>query len=292
MAPSFSVVTPSFGQLSWLQLCIASVADQQGAGCIEHIVCDAGSAGIEHFLRQMHGRHPDRPGYRLRFEVGPDRGMYDAINKGLRLAAGEVCCYLNCDEQLLPGALAAAGGRFAAAPSVDVIFGDALVVDAGGKALCYWRPYVPTLRHLSGAKLNTLSCSTFFRRRVVEAGHLFDPDWKVVGDLLWIRGLLEAGRSMGSLREPLAAFTFLGANLGASTTAEEEFRKTRTASGPGRRLVRRALHGARKVLSGAYLRRRVTYDVFTTGDPLRRTRFRADALGWKWPSVPFGQDHG
>lgn len=289
--PSFSVTTPSFGQLSWLELCIASVADQRDAGDIEHIVCDGGSGGIGDFLRRMHERHPDRPGYRLRFEVEPDRGMYDAINKGLRLATGDICCYLNCDEQLLPGALSVVGRRFASAPGVDVLFGDAVVVDTAGEALCYWRPYVPTARHLSGATLNTLSCSTFFRRRVVEAGHLFDPDWKVVGDLLWIRGLLKAGRPMDSVREPLAAFTFLGSNLGASATAEDEFRRTRGTSDPGRHLLRKALHGARKLLSGAYVRRRVTYDLFTAGNPLDRTRFRANALGWTWPSANPASTH-
>lgn len=285
-APSFSVVTPSFGQLSWLELCIASVADQQGAGSVEHIVCDAGSEGIEFFLQQMHHRHPDRPDYRLRFEVGPDRGMYDAINKGLHQARGEFCSYLNCDEQLLPGALAAVRGHFGEPAAGDVVFGDAIVVDADGRALCYWRPYVPTLRHLSGATLNTLSCGTFFRRSVVEAGHVFDPDRKVIGDLLWIRGLLTAGRPMRCVPVPLAAFTFLGDNLGASSAAREEFQSSRVTAGALSRVLGRCVHGTRKLLSGAYLQRRVTYDLFTRSEPLRRRRFHADRLGWTWPSAP------
>ena len=49
----FTIVTPSYGQLDWLELCIASVADQQGVGFIEHIVQDAGTAGIEEFARRM-----------------------------------------------------------------------------------------------------------------------------------------------------------------------------------------------------------------------------------------------
>ena len=52
----FSVVTPSFGQLAWLELCIASVADQQVTARIEHPVCDGGSEGIEEFAREVGAR--------------------------------------------------------------------------------------------------------------------------------------------------------------------------------------------------------------------------------------------
>ena len=94
----FTIVTPSFNQLDWLELCIASVADQHGVSSVEHLVCDGGSAGIDDFKGRMLARFPETSHYRLEFLVGPDAGMYDAINKGLRRATGDVCSYLNCDE--------------------------------------------------------------------------------------------------------------------------------------------------------------------------------------------------
>jgi hypothetical protein len=302
----FTVVTPSFGQLDWLELCLASVRDQvahavdecrvasdeakeEGAGAlaltIEHIVCDGGSPGIEDFKQRMLERFPQSQNYRLDFVIGPDEGMYDAINKGLRRAGGEVCSYLNCDEQLLPGSLAVVGEFFKRHADIDVVFGDTIVVGREGEPLCYWRPYVPSLAHLAGATLNTLSCSTFFRRRVVEAGHLFEPQWKAVGDLRWIRGLLEKRRPMACLPRPLGAFTFLGDNLGAGAKAREEFEASRQcAAGPGR-WFRRGWHGVRKLFSGAYVRRKVTYDLFVLSDPSRRRRFACDSLGWTWPGL-------
>ena len=281
----FSIVTPSFNQFDWLELCMASVADQRGVEFIEHIVCDGQSGEIEDFKKRMLERFPERPNYRLEFIIGPDAGMYDAINKGLRRATGNVCSYLNCDEQLLPGSLAGVGEYFTKHEDVDVVFGDTIVVGCEGEPLCYWRPYIPSLAHLAGATLNTLSCSTFFRRTVFEAGHLFEPQWKAVGDLLWIRGLLEKGRVMACLSKPLAAFTFLGGNLGASGKAREEFEASRqTADGPGR-WFRRGWHGVRKMFSGAYVRRKVTYDLFALSDPTRRRRFNSDGLGWTWPGL-------
>jgi glycosyltransferase involved in cell wall biosynthesis len=281
----FSVVTPSYNQLSWLELCIASVADQRGVESVEHIVCDGGSAGIENFRSKMKDRFPDTTSYKLEFVIGPDAGMYDAINKGLRRATGGVCSYLNCDEQFLPGSLVSVGEYFAKQANVDVVFGDTIVVGREGQPLCYWRPYVPSLKHLAGATLNTLSCSTFFRRTVVETGHFFEPQWKVVGDLRWIRGMLEKGRPMACLPRPLAAFTFLGDNLGAGAKAREEFEASReSAGGPGR-WFRRGLHGVRKLFSGAYVRREVAYDLFALSDPTRRRRFSCESLGWTWPGL-------
>ena len=281
----FTVVTPSYGQLDWLDLCVSSVADQSGAEFIEHIVCDGQSEGIENFKKRMLERFPESPKYRLDFIVGPDNGMYDAINKGLRQANGEICSYLNCDEQLLPGALAAVTNYCKKRADLDVVFGDTIVVGRDGEPLCYWRPYVPSLAHLAGATLNTLSCSTFFRRSVVEAGHLFEPQWKAVGDLRWIRGLLEKGRAMACLPMPLAAFTFLGDNLGTGAKAREEFEASRESADGPMRWLRRGLHGVRKLLSGAYVRRKVTYDLFTLSDPTRRRRFTCDSVGWKWPGL-------
>src|SRR4051812_32476315 len=105
----FSIVTPSFRQLDWLQLCVASVGDQTGVE-VEHIVQDAGTEGIGDFVQI--GSH-------LRLFVEADAGMYDAINRGLRRATGQICAYLNSDEQYLPDALRKVAHVFAANPELD-----------------------------------------------------------------------------------------------------------------------------------------------------------------------------
>lgn len=94
----FSVVTPSFRQLSWLRLNSASVQDQEGID-LEHIIQDAGS-GDE--LRNWAASRP-----RTSLFVDKDSGMFDAINRGWRQAKGDIVAQLNCDEQYLPGALLA-----------------------------------------------------------------------------------------------------------------------------------------------------------------------------------------
>ncbi len=92
--PQISIVTPSFRPGPWLRLCMASVADQE-AVTFEHIIQDAGSDdGTLDWLRA----EPQ-----VRTFVEKDGGMYDAINRGLQRATGDIVAYLNCDEQYLPG---------------------------------------------------------------------------------------------------------------------------------------------------------------------------------------------
>ena len=122
-----SVITPSYGQLDWLRLCAASVADQEGID-VEHIVQDGGTDGIsEAQIQPARGAE-----CQLRLYVEQDKGMYDAINRGLRRSEGEICAYLNCDEQYLPGALAQVTAAFGRSPKTDVLFAGSLVVDGRG----------------------------------------------------------------------------------------------------------------------------------------------------------------
>ncbi len=95
--------------------------------------------------------------------------MYDAVNRGLRRANGEIFAYLNCDEQYLPGALSAVERFFAARPEVDVAFADAVVVDSRGEYVCERRALLPQRAHshVSG-NLAFLTCATFFRRRILD----------------------------------------------------------------------------------------------------------------------------
>src|SRR4030081_3893628 len=105
-----SIVTPSYRNSESLKLFVASVADQEGVE-VEHIVQDAGSddGTLDWLVSDT----------RVRAHVEKDQGMYDAINRGLRKATGEILAYLNCDEQYLPGALKGVAGFFDAHPDVD-----------------------------------------------------------------------------------------------------------------------------------------------------------------------------
>src|ERR1019366_9421237 len=112
-----SIVTPSFNQIEWLRLAVASVADQEGVD-YEHIIQDGGTDGVVEILESEFGNL----GKRLRVFVEKDTGMYDAVNRGLRQGQGEICAYLNCDEQYLPGTLPRVAEFFSRYPEIDLLF--------------------------------------------------------------------------------------------------------------------------------------------------------------------------
>src|ERR1700719_1643600 len=115
-----SIITPSFRNSNWLKLCIASVADQKGVE-LEHIVQDSCSDdGTGDWL-------PKDP--RVKAFIEKDAGMYDAVNRGIKRASGDILAYLNCDEQYLPGALKMVADFFAANPGAEAVFADTIVTD-------------------------------------------------------------------------------------------------------------------------------------------------------------------
>lgn len=270
-----SIVTPSFNQSDWLQLAVASVADQGGAS-FEHIVQDClSNDGTKHWLAAD-------TGVRAYFEK--DAGMYDAINRGLRRVQGDICGYLNCDEQYLPGTLHKVADFFESRPDVDVLFGDAVLINVKGTPLSYRRTILPELHHLQLSHLNTLTCATFFRRALLDRGFYFDEEWKVIGDAIWMEKLLKANVSMATLTQPLSVFTFTDKNLTDTAAAEEERSRRGSGNVDARscRVIQAVLaHRWRKALAGAYRRRRVEIDIFTLDSPNKRQR-RTGNVGFGW----------
>jgi len=259
-----SIITPSYRSSSWLKLCIASVADQQIP--VEHIVQDAGSDdGTLDWL-------PNDP--RVRAFVEKDEGMYDAINRGLRRASGDILAYLNCDEQYLPGALTAVARFFEQHPEIDVVFGNIVLVNPNGEYLCHRKVQVPLKYHTWTCHLSTLSCATFFRRKVVfDYGFLFDPRWRVGGDGEWMLRMLQRGVSMSALNLFTSVFTRTGTNMSAGPEGRRENQVLfETAPFWTRKLKPFIIvhHRLRRLLHGSYSQKAFDYSLYTQQSPSAR----------------------
>ena len=283
MALKFSIVTPSFQQLDWLRLAIASVADQEDVE-VEHLIQDAGTEGVRQMF-DANGELSADAHHRTKLFIEKDSGMYDAVNRGLRKASGHICAYLNCDEQYLPGTLARVEKFFASRPKVDVVFGDVVLVDSEGQPFSYRRVVLPTRHHIRASHLGTLSSATFFRRSVLERGFYFDSSLKDVGDAVWVEKILSARIPMATLPFPLAIFAFTGKNRSAFAFAQQEGAARKADLGSFGTLQRSAIvlaHRIRKALAGAYQQRRVEIDVFTLKSPATRQHRISENVGFRW----------
>ena len=265
-----TVITPSFRSSAWLKLCIASVADQKVE--VEHIVQDAGSddGTLDWLLKDD----------RIKAFVEKDRGMYDAINRGLRRATGDIVAYLNCDEQYLPGALARVTDFFGKNPEVDILFGDVVIVDGEGRYLRHRKMQTPLLYHTWTCHLSTLSCGMFFRRRLLsDERSFFNPALRDVGDGDWMVRMLQRGVKMGTLGEFISTFTCTGTNMSIGPNARRENRELyNTAPLLARKLKSWLIlhHRVRRWLGGMYRQEPFDYQIFTSKSPDRRQNFHVD----------------
>ena len=267
--PFFSIITPSHNMLPYLKACCNSVQDQEVS--LEHIVVDGASIdGTREWLLS-------RPDILSLSEN--DNGMYDAINKGIKLSGGEIIAYLNCDEQYLIGTLKKVQEFFLANPSIDILFGNTLIIQPDGKLLAYRKGFTPRWQYFWGSYMYLHSSSMFIRRKVFETGFLFNSNWKTIGDLDFVVRVLRNKFSVFHIKEYLSAFIMTGSNLGGSTLVQAELKQFRSSAPfwlrystwPTDMLIR-----VEKIFRGLYFEKMpLQYSVFPVGESNYRTSFKS-----------------
>ena len=118
-----SVITACFNSAGTLPTAMESVLAQQGVA-VEYIVIDGGSAdGTADLLRAYEGKFAATGRIAFRWLSERDSGMYDAINKGIGLATGDVVGILNADDILsADDTLAKIGAAFG--EDVEALYAD------------------------------------------------------------------------------------------------------------------------------------------------------------------------
>jgi glycosyltransferase involved in cell wall biosynthesis len=204
--PRITVITPSFRQAQFIEQTIRSVL-LSGYPDLEYFVLDGGSTdGTREIIEKY---SPWLAGWRCE----KDAGQSAAINEGWTKATGDVLSWINSDDWYHPGALVAAGRRFAADPAVMWVSGAVDDVDVEG---------VFHKRHPAAA--TPLACALgrkdygyfqpgmFWRRALVEKVGSLDVKLNCAFDQdFWLRSLL-AGYVLTPLPEPVACFRVHGAS--------------------------------------------------------------------------------
>jgi glycosyltransferase involved in cell wall biosynthesis len=118
--PRISIVTPSFNQGRFISETIESVRAQDYPD-VEHIVIDGGSTDgtLEVLASYPH----------LKVVSEPDRGHAEALNKGFRLATGDIRGFLNSDDTLAPGALSRVAREIDPSTGRHVVMGRCRFID-------------------------------------------------------------------------------------------------------------------------------------------------------------------
>ncbi len=118
-SPLVSIITPTLNRAGYLDAVLRSVR-QQTYENIEHIVIDGGSSDGTVELLEKAERELG-----IRWLSEPDTGMYSAVNKGLRMAQGEIFAYLNTDDHYFPYSVEVAVDVLSDG-SIGFVYGDML----------------------------------------------------------------------------------------------------------------------------------------------------------------------
>jgi glycosyltransferase involved in cell wall biosynthesis len=214
MTVSLSIITPCLNADATLREALASVREQRRDLEVEHLVIDGGSHdGSLDILRSA-------PGVRSISEQ--DRGLSDAMNKGIRMATGDVVGWLNADDLYRPGALARVVDVFTRQPAARWLTGPSVIIDRDGleirRAVTAYKRLL--LRHYSFPLFLTqnfiASPATFVRRSAFEEVGLFDERFRYSMDYdMWLR-LARRERPIVLDGDALAAFRMAEGSLSMS----------------------------------------------------------------------------
>jgi glycosyltransferase involved in cell wall biosynthesis len=173
-----SIITASFNRKEFIGAAIESVLAQKYSA-FEHWVIDGGSSdGTLELLKQ----YPH-----LKVHSEPDRGVYDAWNKGIERATGDFITILNSDDVYAPGAFHSCAQMIANSPSAPVISGGCQIYRRGrrGEEIEMHRYHVPRRYRLSLRNATVglpIINSRFFRRSLFDELGPFDLSYAVASD--------------------------------------------------------------------------------------------------------------
>lgn len=176
--PKVSVVTTTYNDKENLKKVIRQVQSQDYEN-IEYIIVDGGSTdGTVELLKETEG---------IRWISEPDKGIYDAINKGMKMATGDIlgCCF---DQYAAPDVLSKMVDIMEK-EGTDGVHGDLYYMD-GEKVVRHWHQGQGSIRTGWMPGHPTL----YLRREVYETFGYYKTDYRISADYEYMIRILKDGK--------------------------------------------------------------------------------------------------
>lgn len=202
---TISIITITYNSAKTLQRALESVQSQTYKD-IEHIVVDGASTdGTKELIAAYAKQHPN-----VRWVSEKDDGIYNALNKGIRMATGDVIGFLHSDDVLYSpdsiGHIAAAFGD----ETVDVVYGD-LQYCNGGKVVRRWKSndFNPSALKYGWMPPHP---TVYVRSKVYQEVGLYDDWFHISADYDMILRIFTAGYQTRYIPEVLVSMETGGAS--------------------------------------------------------------------------------
>lgn len=185
--PLLSIITVTYNAGSVLQRTLDSVAAQDYPH-IEHVLIDGASK--DNTLELLGAHAVQLPRAVLLSE--PDKGLYDAMNKGLARATGDYVLFLNAGDELADSHILTE--MFASEPGADVYYGHALLVDLDGQPHGLRKPLPPDKLDWKSLQRGMSVCHQAFvvRRNLAVT---YDLSYRICADIDWMIRTLKQVRT-------------------------------------------------------------------------------------------------
>lgn len=187
--PKFSIITVTYNAGAVLEDTIQSVITQTYRN-VEYIIVDGGSKDhtldiINRYREHIHTLVSE-----------PDKGLYDAMNKGIRLATGDYLCFLNAGDELHEDdTLQLMVHSITGTDLPDVLYGETAIVDEEGHFLRMRRLSAPEDLNWKSFKDGMLVChQAFFPRR--ELAEPYDLRYRFSADFDWCIRIMKKSHTL------------------------------------------------------------------------------------------------
>lgn len=191
LLPKFSIITVTYQAGKVLEDTIRSVVFQTYRN-VEYIIVDGASTDNTLEIANKYSKHISR------VISEPDKGLYDAMNKGIRLATGDYLCFLNAGDKLHGNeTLQRMVQTLKGERLPDVLYGETAIVDEEGHFLRMRRLSAPEKLHWKSFKQGMLVChQAFFARRELAIKHLYDLQYRFSADFDWCIRIMKQARCL------------------------------------------------------------------------------------------------
>jgi glycosyltransferase involved in cell wall biosynthesis len=194
--PFFSVLTVCFNAEGVIGDALASLAKQKNTDWESVIIDGASTDGTLQAIQRV-------PGVQPRITSEPDGGIYDAMNKGILAARGEVIYFLNADDRFHdPAVLGVVAEAFQACPTVDLLYGNVVYVKPEG----FMARSFAHIRRRNLPFLDLNHQAVFARRSLFERVGMFDTRFRVNADHDWLIRVFRSGAKTRHVARKIAFF--------------------------------------------------------------------------------------
>ena len=197
-----SIITACYNAESTIEETIRSVAGQTYNN-IEYIVVDGASSDSARSILKKYESNISK------LISEPDNGVYNAMNKGIKAATGDLLFFLNADDVFINELVVGQFAEFAKTNKAGLILGNILLIDKyTGQVYHEKQPLIDNIQLL---KSTVFHPATFFRREGFEKFGLYNEENKIASDYEWyLNYFVKNNGNYAYLDKPISIFSMSG----------------------------------------------------------------------------------